>query len=282
MEKAGKKILVTGATGLQGGAAAKCLIKNGWDTSALVRDPEKETARKLAESGVTLIKGDMNDKESLKKAMTGIYGVFSVQNFWEHGYDGELTQGKNLIDAAKDAGVKHFVYSSVDGAERNSGLPHFDVKDLLEKYLKESGLTYTILRPVFFMDNFNSWFVPAEQDGKFVISMAMKKDIKLQMIATDDIGRITEIVFSNPDEYSGKSIALAGDELTIPDAAKIYSEVKGGVYIFNELDVETVKSHSKEVGDMFQWFMDHGYTADISDLKKKFNGVTDFKTWLKG
>ncbi|MBK9333916.1 MAG: NmrA/HSCARG family protein [Ignavibacteria bacterium] len=282
MEKAGKKILVTGATGLQGGAAVKYLIKNGWETSALVRDPEKDSAKKLAESGVTLIKGDMNDKDSLKKAMEGIYGVFSVQNFWEHGYEGELSQGKNLIDAARDAGVKHFVYSSVDGAERNTGLPHFDVKYVIEKYLAESGINYTILRPVFFMDNFNSWFVPAEQDGKFVISMSMKKDIKLQMIATDDIGRITEIVFNDPEKYSGKAIALAGDELTIPDAVKIYSEVKGGEYVYNELDVEIVKSQNKEVGDMFQWFMDHGYTADISDLKSRFGGFTDFKTWLKG
>ncbi|MBS1516501.1 MAG: NmrA/HSCARG family protein [Bacteroidetes bacterium] len=281
MDKTNKKILVTGATGQQGGAVAKYLLKNGWEVSALVRDPEKDASKKLQSEGATLVKGDMSSAEDLKKAMEGIYGVFSVQNFWEHGYDGELTQGKNLIDAAKNAGVKHFVYSSVGGAERKTGLPHFEVKYVLEEYLEKQGVPNTVLRPVFFMENFNSWFAPAEDNGKYTITLAMKEDTKLQMIATDDIGRIAEKVFDNPEKYIGRKIELAGDDLTTPEVSSIYTEVTKKEHVFNPLDVEFLKSQNKELGDMFQWFMDKGYEADIKSLNNEFGGMTDFRTWLK-
>ncbi len=119
-------MLVTGATGKQGSAVARHLLKRGFRVRAITRDPKKEPARALAEQGVEVRRGDLDEPESLKPALTGAYGVFSVQNFWETGYEREVRQGIALADAAKTAGVRHFIYSTVASAHRKTGLPHFD------------------------------------------------------------------------------------------------------------------------------------------------------------
>lgn len=281
MDKKGKVILVTGATGQQGGAAARHLLKDGWAVRAFVRDENKDASKELKNLGAEILKGDMSDVNSLNSAMKGVYGVFSVQNFWEHGYEGELSQGKNVIDAAHKEGVKHFLYSSVGSANMNTKLPHFEVKFELEKYLKASGMPYTIIRPVFFFENFNSWFKPAEAEGKFVLNMAMKADTKLQMIATDDIGGIATLIFDDPEKYLGKEIEIAGDELSLKQMADAFSKNSGKEVTYFEVPVDAVRANSAEVADMFQWFMDKGYDADINGLREIYPGLTSMSQWLQ-
>lgn len=281
MEKKDKTILVTGSTGQQGGAVARHLLKDGWKVRAFVRDEKKESAIELEKSGAELFKGDMNDSESLDKAMEGIYGVFSIQNFWEHGYDGELNHGKALADAAKKANVQHFLQSSVGGAERNTKLPHFDVKFEIEKYLKSLNLPVTVIRPVFFMENFKTWFKPVEADGKLTLNMALKADTKLQMIAVDDIGAISAKIFDNPEKFIGKDIELAGDELTMPEVAALYETNTGKKTEFVELPVSVIRTNSAEMADMFQWFMDKGYEADLKTQRDLFGKTISFKEWLQ-
>ncbi len=281
MEKSEKVILVTGATGNQGGAAIRHLLKDGWKLRAITRDDTKPAAEELRKLGVEVVKGDLNDVASLEKALEGVYGVFSVQNFWEHGYEGELKQGMNLIDAAKKSGVEHFLMTSVGGAERNTGLPHFDVKAVLEKHLKDTGMNYTILRPVFFMENFNAWFKPTEENGVLKLVMAMKNDTKLQMVAVDDIGEFTRIIFAEPDKYNKKEIELAGDEISMPEVASIYGKLFGKSAEFSELPVDVLRANSKEMADMFQWFMDKGYEANISELKAIHPKLKSFEQWLE-
>jgi len=281
MEKKDKTILVTGSTGQQGGAVARHLLKDGWKVRAFVRDEKKESAIELEKSGAELFKGDMNNSDSLDKAMEGIYGVFSIQNFWEHGYDGELNHGKAVADAAKKANVQHFLQSSVGGAERNTKLPHFDVKFEIEKYLKSLNLPVTVIRPVFFMENFKTWFKPVEADGKLTLNMAMKADTKLQMIAVDDIGAISAKIFDNPDKFIGKEIELAGDELTMPEVAALYETNTGKKTEFVELPVSVIRTNSEEMADMFQWFIDKGYEADLKTQKDLFGKTISFKEWLQ-
>ncbi len=281
MEKKDKTILVTGSTGQQGGAVARHLLKDGWKVRAFVRDEKKESAIELEKSGAELFKGDMNDSESLDKAMEGIYGVFSIQNFWEHGYDGELNHGKAVADAAKKANVQHFLQSSVGGAERSTKLPHFDVKFEIEKYLKSLNLPVTVIRPVFFMENFKTWFKPVEADGKLTLNMAMKADTKLQMIAVDDIGAISAKIFDNPEKFIGKEIELAGDELTMPEVAALYETNTGKKTEFVELPVSVIRTNSEEMADMFQWFIDKGYEADLKTQKDLFGKTISFKEWLQ-
>lgn len=280
MEKKDKTILVIGSTGQQGGAVARHLLKDGWKVRAFVRDEKKESASELKKLGAELFKGDMTDRDSLDKAMEGVYGVFSIQNFWEHGYDGELNQGKAVADAAKKANVSHFLQSSVGGAERNTKIPHFDVKYEIEKYLKSLNLPITIIRPVFFMENFNSWFKPIEADGKLTLTIAMKADTKLQMIAVEDIGAISAKIFNDPEKFIGKEIEIAGDELTMPQVADLYASKTGKKTAFAELPVEAVRANSSEMADMFQWFIDKGYEADLKKQKELFGETISFKEWL--
>ena len=146
-------VLVTGATGRQGGAATEHLLRAGFPVRALVRDPQKRRARDLAEKGAELVRGDLDDPASLESALGGVYGVFSVQNFFQAGYEGEIRQGALLADVAKAAGVSHFVYSTVGSAHRETGISHFESKRRVEEHVRALGIPYTILRPVFFMHN---------------------------------------------------------------------------------------------------------------------------------
>ncbi len=146
-------VLVTGATGRQGGTVIEHLISAGFPVRALVRDPNKPRATELADKGANLAEGDLDDPASLGRALEGVYGVFSVQNFFQAGYEGEIRQGTSLADAAKAAGVSHFVYSSVGSAHRDTGISHFESKRRVEGHVRSLGMPYTIVRPVFFMHN---------------------------------------------------------------------------------------------------------------------------------
>lgn len=277
-----KTILVTGATGQQGGAVSRHLLNSGWSVRAFVRDESKPAAAELKSLGAEIFRGDMSDAASLDKAMEGVYGVFSVQNFWEHGYEGELKQGLAVADAASKAGVKHFVQSSVGGAERATKLPHFDVKFEVENHVKALNLPYTILRPVFFMENLATFNKPVETDGKLTLSLALKPETKLQMIAVDDIGAMAAIVFGNPEEYLGKEIEIAGDDISGPQAAEVYTRVTGKPTTFAEMPMDALRNYNEEFANMFQWFIDKGYEADIPALKKIHPGLKSFETWLAG
>jgi uncharacterized protein YbjT (DUF2867 family) len=146
-------ILVTGATGTQGGAVARELLARGYNVRGLTRSPKSDRAQALADLGVTVVKGDFDDAMSLAAAMRDVHGVFAVTSFWEHGFDREVAHGRQLIDAARLADVGHFVFTSVAGAETGTGLAHFDSKLEIEKILQKSGLNYSVVRPVEFMDN---------------------------------------------------------------------------------------------------------------------------------
>ncbi len=223
----GKVILITGATGQQGGAVAKHLLKDGWEIRALVRDPNKDKAQELAKQGVELVQGDLYDRSSLDGALKGAYGAFSVQNYWlpDVGYEGEIKQGKLFAEAAKGAGVKHFVYSSVGAAHRGMGQKHFDSKWIIERYLVEIDLPHTILRPVAFMDNIN--WLRAEISNGSLKSFGTAPDKGTQLIAVDDIGAIAAIVFANREEYLSRTIEIAGDEVSDLEKARILTNVIG-------------------------------------------------------
>src|SRR5437868_13273745 len=152
--KPDKMVLVTGATGRQGGSVIRHMLAKGWKLRALTRDTGSAAAKSLIARGVEVVRGDMEDPATLERAARGVYGIYSVQDFWSVGARREVQQGKNLADAAKTAGVEHFVYSSVGGAERNSGIDHWESKWEVEKHIRKLGLPATMLRPVAFMENY--------------------------------------------------------------------------------------------------------------------------------
>src|ERR671911_2947843 len=151
-QNAERLILVGGASGNQGGAVARSLLDRGFQVRALTRAPQKPEAQALAEQGAEVVQGDMEDRSAMDRVLEGAYGVFSVQNFWETGYDREVKQGKTVADAAKATGVEHFVYSSVGSAHRQTGIPHFESKWEIEEHVRQIGLPYTILRGCYELD----------------------------------------------------------------------------------------------------------------------------------
>src|SRR5512138_943667 len=194
-------IAVTGATGQQGGAVARKLLADGWKVRALTRDVNKPAAQALAQAGAELFAGDMDSRADLDAAFQGVYGVFSVQNFWlpNVGFEGEIRQGKSVADAAKAAGVQHLVYSSVGSAHRGMGQKHFDSKWIIEQYIHSLDIPYTILRPVAFFENFN-WERASTLNGTFN-AIGLRPEKVRQMIAVEDVAMFVALAFANPEQY---------------------------------------------------------------------------------
>ena len=276
-------ILVTGATGRQGGAVTRHLLARGFTVRALTRDPNRSAARGLAARGVELAAGNLDDARSLERACAGVDGVFSVQNFWEVGARREVAQGKNLADAAKQARVGHFVYSSVGGAERHSGIDHWESKWTIEQHIRTLELPATILRPAAFMENYYIDKVEiALLKGKLVDAIGPHKPY--QTIATDDIGAFAALAFTRPRDLIGRAIELAGSELTNPQAAEVFSRVLGKPVRFQRLPlIMTRLALGREFYQMFRWFNDAGFQADIPALHRDYPEVPlmDLETWLR-
>ena len=241
MANKGKTLLITGATGRQGGAVLRHLLKQGgWRLRALVHRVDPRRIDGLKQQGVEVVQGDLEDVPSLESAVRGAYGVYSVQNFWEVGAPREVQQGKNLAAVAKKAGVKHFVYSSVGGAERNTGIPHWESKWEIENYIRRLGLPATILRPASFMETYHILEVEVGiLKGK--LADPVRGDKPYQTIATDDIGAFAALAFQRPQNFMGLELEIAGSELTNPEAAKVFSRVMGKPVKFRKLPLPLVR-----------------------------------------
>ena len=278
--ESGAVILVTGATGQQGGAVARELLAAGHNVRAMTRNPDSEAGKALAELGAEVVQGDLNDPASLERAVQGAWGVFGVQNTWEAGVEGEEAQGKRLAEIARDNGVQHFVYTSVGSADRNTGIPHFDNKYRVEETIRSLGLpSYTIIRPAFFMENLVSpWFKPAIDEG--TLAMGIKPDTRLQMIALADIGKYGRLAFEKHEELNGQAIDIASDELVMPDAAAVIGEASGKSTTHFQVPIEQVREFNDDFATMLEWFDDVGYNVDIAGNTAKY-GITptSFKEW---
>jgi uncharacterized protein YbjT (DUF2867 family) len=276
-------VLVTGATGRQGGAVVRYMLPKGWKLKALTRNTESHAAQSLARQGVELFHGDLEDAASVARAASGAYGVYSVQDFWAVGAKREVLQGKNVADAAKKAGVKHLVYSSVGGAERNTGIPHWESKWEVEKYIRSLGLPATVLRPAAFME---MYYIDQVEIGilKGKFADPIRADKPYQTIATDNIGAFVALAFERPGEFIGKELEIAGSELTNLEAAKVFSRVLGKPVKFQKLPMPLVRIVlGKEFYTMFRWFNESGFKADITGLRKKYPEVRlqTLEEWLR-
>jgi len=272
-------ILVTGATGRQGGATARALLARGWNVHALVRDTGKPEALELAEHGAVLVRGDMDDPASLDAALRGAYGVYSVQTFaGPDGFAGEVRQGKAVAQAAARAGVAHFVYSSVDGSDRPGDVRHFQTKGEVERQIADLRLPATVLRPTFFITNFAA-IGPKWVDGELVLSLPLVPQTKLQMITPDDIGSIAADAFDAPADYLGRAIEIAADELTGPQMADVFARVADRPVRFDSQPIEQVRVHSAELAAMFDWFNTVGFRADLAALHARHPGLTRLDAW---
>ncbi len=262
-------VLVTGATGKQGGAVSRELLANGYPVRAMTRRPESPPARELARLGAEVGAGDLDDAASLRRAADGAWGVFAVQNTWEAGVEREEEQGQRLAQIAREAKVEHYVYSSVGSAHRKTGVPHFENKSRVEAEVRRLAFpSFTILRPVFFMENFASpWFLPALQQGR--LEMAIRPETVVQMIAVQDIGKYGLWAFERQAELNGREVDIAGDEHTMPQVADILGRAMGKKLKFVQTPIEEVRKFSDDYAIMLEWFDRVGYDADIEAIAQE-------------
>jgi len=274
-------VLVTGSTGQQGGSVARHLRACGFRVRALTRDPSSEKAQPLSRMGVEVVQGDMTDRASLDRALAGVWGVFSVATPFEAGMEAEVAQGKTLADAAKAAGVEHYVYSSVGGADRDSKVPHFETKWAIENHLRFLGLSPTIVRPVYFFENFVGGWAMQKADEGFALAMPLSPDRSLQAVAADDIGAFVAMAFGQPDRWAGQEFELAGDEMTPPQYCEAMSRDLGTPVRYLQVPWEAVRSQNEDVYRMYDFFEREGYAADIAHLRELHPGLHTFAQWLE-
>jgi len=275
-----RTIFVTGSTGKQGGAVARHLLDKGYTVRALTRHPDKPAARELAAAGAQIVHGDLDDPSSYRSALSGTHGVFSVQNFWEGGYDGEVREGVALADAAKAAGINHFVYSSVASAQRKTGLSHFESKWNIEQHIRAIGIPHTIVRPVFFMDNWQ--FFGRDYILAGTLSLPLSPGTELEQIAVDDIGAFVTLAFERPDRWLGRELDIAGDKRAMEDIAAAFGQVIGRPVQYVQMPWEQFQATAgEEQTKMLRWFEDVGYDADIAAVRREHPALLDLESYLR-
>ncbi len=274
------RILVTGATGQQGGSVVQALLAGGYRIRALSRDPNSERSIALRGRGVDVVQSDFRDRNSLAAALDGVDGAFLMSTPFEAGTQAETEQGVIFVEAARSAKVPHLVYSSVASAEQNTGIPHFDSKYKVEQHIQSLGIPHTIIAPVYFYDNMLAPFVlPGLQHGTLAQSLPM--EIGLQSISVRNIGEFAALAFAQKNRFLGRRINIAGDELTGPGYADVIARVSGREITYSEVPIEQVRAMSEDMALMYEWFVRIGYSVPIAELKREYPEVNweSFAEW---
>ena len=274
-------VLVTGATGQQGGAAVRHLCKRGHRVRGLTRNSNSSAAKAIAQLGAEIVTGSFDDAASLKGAVEGVEAVFAMSTPNEDP-GAEVRQGCALADAARSARVKHVVYSSVASADKQTGIAHFESKHKIESHLRSIDVPHTVIAPVFFMDNLCSpWLLPLLKQGKLELPIRRKR--RLQMIGVDDIAAFATSVIEQPGAFLAKRIEIASDELTGEKIASILSNVSGHYIEYSQMPIEQIREFNRDFATMFEWFDTVGYGVDIPALKRRHADITwhKFDKWAK-
>lgn len=277
-----RNILVTGATGQQGGAVAHALLSRGHRVKALTRKPDSEAARQLAAAGAEVVAGDLADAASVVKAAKGADTMFLMGNSYEAGLEEETRQGILAADAAKAADIGHLIYSSVADADKKTGIPHFESKYLVEQHVRQLGIPYTISAPVAFMENVVApWSIGALSQGSHAFAMPPKR--VLQLVSLADIGAFVATLAERRERVFGKRFDFAGDELSGEEQARILSEAIGRPIRYQEIPIATARQQSEDAALMFEWFDRVGYDVDIAALQREFPEVRwhGFADWTR-
>jgi uncharacterized protein YbjT (DUF2867 family) len=286
-----KTILVTGATGAQGGAVVAAFLDGGWSVRALVRSPDREDAVELAQRGVEIAKGEFADKQSLVEACQGADAVFSVQP----AVAGEIEGAQNLADAAREAEVGTMIHTSVSSTGWRSTVPpekahylnlYWDCKEESERIMRESGFDFcTILKPAFLMENFllpkSAGMFPDLANQEIVTAVPLDKTFPA--VATRDIGAAAYAATIRPAGFNGKEVELAGDASTLADYGRIIGQISGKAVEVQHLPKDKVLARGQPEGwvESQSWSAEFGYTAR-PDHQREFGLVpTSFEQWAQ-
>jgi uncharacterized protein YbjT (DUF2867 family) len=304
----GKRIIaVVGATGAQGGGLARAILedKNGpFTVRAITRNVNSDKAKALAEAGAEVVTADLDDVKSLKKAFEGAHGAFCVTNFWEHlKPEKELSQARNMAQAAKDAGVRHVIWSTLEDTRKSIPLsddrmptlmgkykvPHFDAKGEADAIFTELGVPTTFLRTSFYWENFIYFGMGPKKgaDGKLAITLPIGNK-KLASISSEDIGKTAYAIFEEGAEMIGKTVGIAGGHLTGAQMAKSLSKALGQPVVYNAVTPAAFRAFgfpgAEDLGNMFQFNaefeQDFCDARNISETKSLNPELQTFDRWL--
>jgi uncharacterized protein YbjT (DUF2867 family) len=273
-------VVVTGATGKQGGAVVRNLLDRGHAVRAVTRDTSSAKAGELSKLGVTLVRASFEDAAALTKALEGATSLFAMTTPFQVGTEAETRQGISVADAAKAAGV-HLVFNSAGSANRRTGIPHFESKFLVEEHISKIGVRATVLAPVYFMENL---YFGKEQLAKGVYASPLPPTRRLAQVAVADIGAVAVRLLENPDRFAGKRLDLGGDELTGNEVIAILARITGSPFTYFQVPLDVIRQRMGEDGaKMYEWFERVGYTFNRAALRREFPDVAfhDFESWAK-
>lgn len=278
------EFLVFGATGQQGGVVARALRAAGREVRAFIRNPQSDKAKALAAEGITLAVGDLFDRASIDRAMTGIRGVFSVQTSSPSGLvtdEQEVAQGKAIADSAVAAGVAHLVYSSGGAAGKgHTGMGHFDSKSRIEDHIRSLPIAATITRPASFMEML---MLPGMGLNTGVFTFFMQRGQSMQMIALDDLGRINAQILRQPERYAGQALELSGQDVTGEYLEEAFSRAAGGPVRYQRFSEEFLAGN--DFLRRLTALVDDGVVAGVADiptLEREFGPMLTLDQWLSG
>jgi len=302
-----KIIAVVGATGAQGGGLVRAIMNDpngGFAARAITRKKDSDKAKALAKMGAEVVEADLDDKASLEKAFAGAYGAYCVTNFWEHfSAEKEQVQARNMADAARAAGLKHVIWSTLEDVRRYVPLsdnrmptlqgkwkvPHFDGKGSSDHVWKDLGVPTTLLFTSFYWDNFVYFGMgpKAGPDGTLAIGMPMG-DRKLSGISAADIGACAYGIFKAGNEYIGKTVGIAGDHVSGADMAAALSKALSKKVVYHAMEPAAYRAlgfpGADDLGNMFQFYRDFNddfVAARSVEKSRKLNpGLLSFQQWL--
>ena len=278
-----RTIVVTGATGLQGGAVTRHLLKDGWHVRGLTRNAASKQAQALRSLGVEVVQGDMTEAVSLRPVIEGAHGIYSVQNPYISGPEAEVRQGKNVADVAKDVGVEHLVYGSAGIGRKGTGVPSWETKLQIEDHIRALELPLTILRPMAFMELMtHKKFYPAVGVWH-VMPTLMGSSRSVVWLCTDDLGVIAARAFAAPQSFVGRDLALASDVQSLDECRSIYREVMGWnprrfpmpVWLFKRFGFV-----GRDLTTMWQWLRTGAVDLDTTSTRAIHPDALTVRSWL--
>jgi len=273
-----RKILVTGSTGQQGGSLSRLLLQKKHKVYALTRNTQSSAAQDLRTRGASIVKGDLDDSDSLKHTVKDVESIFLMGTPFEDGTEGEIRRGKLMADIANENKVQHLVYSSVANADKNTGIPHFESKYKVEQHIKNLGIPYTIIGPTFFMENLLG---PGLEQGQ--LALPLSSSTTLQQSALENIAEFSALVLERREPFLGKRIDIASDEVTGKQAAEILSNELGQRIRYVPVPLDQVYQANEDMARMYDWYEKAGTGIDISALHQEYPEVNwlCFKDWAK-
>ncbi|MBL8173619.1 MAG: NmrA/HSCARG family protein [Bryobacterales bacterium] len=284
-------ILVTGATGAQGGSVARHLLAQGrFQVRALTRQPDSEAAARLRSSGAEVVGGSMADASSLRAAMEGCQGVFGVTNFWE-AFEKEYELGKNLMDAVSACGIAHFVFSSLPHAYAMSGgelkVPHFDIKAKLADYGVKLRLAMTQVQVAFYYENFLSYFPPRQQqDGSYGFGFP-QGETNLAGVSVADVGGVVASVFADRERFLDRTVGIVGEDMPAAEYARALSKVLHRTVVYQHIPREVFAGFgfpgADDLANMFDFNRRFilSRQADMEESRRLFPGMQRFASWAE-